>query len=615
MQSLYQNACAYQDTKDRNRKPVTGTCKWFTNHDLFKQWNSGTSKRDRRLLYVTADPGCGKSVLSRYLIDEVLPAAGRLVCYFFFKDDFEEQKSSLRAVCTILYQLFEARSSLLTHAILDAYDKQRDKFFDSFANLWSVFVVTTAQQNVMCIFDALDECREEDMKQLIEAITSVRNTQPSKVGTGGLRCLLTSRPYDHIRRRIQHTLNFEMTSIHLQGDQGAASEELVDEIKLVVDSRINETAEYLGLNSDERVFMQTKLESIPNRTYLWITLIFDGLLQTKIGFNKATVLGMLQRPPLTVDEAYEKILDRDVETGAERRRALHTILAARRPLSLAEMSVALAFQNASSAQGDVSNFIIPQSRFREHLRDLCGLFITVVDEKVYLLHQTAREFLLCSGSRQDEALQRDVQRGTHNRRRYAWKHSMSEATSNSILTNTCIRYLLSDSTHEHALFLSYSGVYWTYHYQQSHAQTRIELAQSARDLCSLQRVRQPWLHIYSGHHGIDHPMPKHGENLCLAAFFGLDKAVRLLLDERHQTGARHRARPVKEIGAVGKVLSKATPKCLSRILYRSGLRNHISNDWKYINMKDRRYYRTPLCWAASEGHEAVVKLLRQGLVS
>jgi hypothetical protein len=188
MQHLYRNACAYVDTKNRNRRRVEGTCKWFTNHELFKRWAVGRSDPGRGLLYVTADPGCGKSVLSRYLIDEVLPAEGRTVCYFFFKDDFEEQKSCLRAACTVLYQLFDARPHLLSDAILERFEKQEERFFESFTNLWNAFVGASTHEDTVCIFDALDECQEEDRKQVINAVMSLHGAQSNKTGGGGLKC-------------------------------------------------------------------------------------------------------------------------------------------------------------------------------------------------------------------------------------------------------------------------------------------------------------------------------------------------------------------------------------------------------------------------------------------
>ena len=145
LQLLYNNACSYERSKNRNRERVTGTCDWFTNHDLFKEWNLPTESRRETsgLLYVTADPGCGKSVLSRYLIDQILPDDGGTVCYFF-KDDFEDQKSSLSALCTLLHQFFDLNPHLLTDTILAKHGARGEKFVESFPELWKIFVDTAS---------------------------------------------------------------------------------------------------------------------------------------------------------------------------------------------------------------------------------------------------------------------------------------------------------------------------------------------------------------------------------------------------------------------------------------------------------------------------------------
>lgn len=131
---LYDNACPYKESKDRNGKRIEGTCNWFTNHLKFKNWNSSTPSEATDLLYVSADPGCGKSVLSRYLIDEVLLHDDRTICYFFFKDDFEDQKGALRAVCTLLHQLFVARRELVTDAIIRRQKAQGENSSNLFPN-------------------------------------------------------------------------------------------------------------------------------------------------------------------------------------------------------------------------------------------------------------------------------------------------------------------------------------------------------------------------------------------------------------------------------------------------------------------------------------------------
>jgi hypothetical protein len=35
-----------------------------------------------------------------------------------------------------------------------------------------------------------------------------------------------------------------------------------------------------------------------------------------------------------------------------------------------------------------------EARFKDLVRNLCGLFVTIVDQKIYLIYQTAKEFLI-----------------------------------------------------------------------------------------------------------------------------------------------------------------------------------------------------------------------------
>jgi len=73
-----------------------------------------------------------------------------------------------------------------------------------------------------------------------------------------------------------------------------------------VESRIHETADFFSLEPDERQLMRKQLESVSNRTYLWITLVFDGLMDNKLGINKSDILNLTRKLPQSVDDAYEK---------------------------------------------------------------------------------------------------------------------------------------------------------------------------------------------------------------------------------------------------------------------------------------------------------------------
>jgi hypothetical protein len=161
----------------------------------------------------------GKSVLSRYLIDEILPDDGRTMCYFFFKDDFEDQKSSLGALCTLLHQLFNMNQHLVTPDILNKHAACGEKFVESFSELWKTFIDVASRQGTVCVLDVLDECQSSNRSQLIDAITVTQ--------IPGLKFLLTSRPYEHIRREFSRKLKAYIALIHLQGDRGSTADVIV----------------------------------------------------------------------------------------------------------------------------------------------------------------------------------------------------------------------------------------------------------------------------------------------------------------------------------------------------------------------------------------------------
>jgi ankyrin repeat domain-containing protein 50 len=116
----------YGDRKDRNPDRIEGICEWFVDHELFRDCKES---RSSRMLWVSADPGCGKSVLAKYLVDSVLSTTeSRTACYFFFKDDLEDQRTVVNALCCILHQLFMQKGILLSEAVLKRFNVDGEKF-------------------------------------------------------------------------------------------------------------------------------------------------------------------------------------------------------------------------------------------------------------------------------------------------------------------------------------------------------------------------------------------------------------------------------------------------------------------------------------------------------
>ncbi|KAL9062687.1 MAG: hypothetical protein Q9157_008713, partial [Trypethelium eluteriae] len=575
LQLLLQRGCISETIKNRNRQRIEGTCNWFTDHKLFKAWNLSTADNASGLLYMTADPGCGKSVLSKYLIDEILPDEGRLVCYFFFKDDFMEQKSACSALCTLLHQIFVADPSLLTNDILTNYQAHDTAFVESLDLLWNTFIIITTGQNVTVVLDALDECSEDDREQLISRITGLYQRGCTKAAPGSNpKFLLTSRPYAYISRRFAAALSGpQLSSIHLQGDKGKASDEIAKEIEKVVDSRIAETARAFHLTDAEQNLMTEKLHAVSNRTYLWITLLFDGLMTRKSALKKQDILHLTRKPPQGVDEAYEAILTKSTDRHMARR-LLQIVLAAEEPLTTSQMAVALAFEGFNQSYEDVIDNIIPDARIQETIKDCCGLFIVFVDKKVYLLHQTAREFLLrpepqCNASMAVQfqfylsyllALLLQLLFAP------TWKHAITITAANTVLTEICISYLYLNLRKEYSSLLRYSALAWADHYRRSYIRCQKTAAPIAWELCELFRADESWIDICERIMNV----PRKGPALCLAATLGLETVIGYALKNNWAA---------------------------------------VNVDLREIDQKDDEYGRTPLSWAAEWGHEAVVRML------
>ncbi|TPR05197.1 Fungal specific transcription factor domain family protein [Aspergillus niger] len=387
------NTCPYEDRKNRNNRRVPGTCEWFTTHLKFTNWQQSTSHDLAGLLWVSADPGCGKSVLTRYLVDEVLCNEKQTVCYFFFKDDFPDQRNAAGALSPILHQIFVAQPQLLSDTVLKKLETDGEKLIQSFHKLWDILMSVSAQEEareIICILDALDECRDRD--ELIEAVTMFYQGLHRD---RKLKFLMTSRPYPHIER-LFWKLRTRLPTIHLSGDGEEEVQKISHEIGLVISKRVSDIGKQRSLEEDERNLLEQQLTAVENRTYLWVSLTLD-VLENMPGFTKGNIRRVIQHLPTTVESAYERILDRSLDKK-KAKVLLHIITAAVRPFSLEELSFAWAIHInlVDTNLTAISDDLEPKERFRETLRDLCGLFVVVIDEKIYLLHQTAKEFLVQS---------------------------------------------------------------------------------------------------------------------------------------------------------------------------------------------------------------------------
>ncbi|CAP66456.1 uncharacterized protein PODANS_4_3680, partial [Podospora anserina S mat+] len=136
-------------------------------------------RKNRNPDVVQADPGCGKSVLAKHLVEDVIPTTtARKTCYFLFKDDVEDQKTMNSALSCVLHQLYLILRASRAHA---------------------------PEQN---------------------------RSMPD------LSFILTSRPLQAIRREFQLRDSPGSSVIHLRGESQEEIQKISDEINIFIRARV-----------------------------------------------------------------------------------------------------------------------------------------------------------------------------------------------------------------------------------------------------------------------------------------------------------------------------------------------------------------------------------------
>lgn len=577
----------YEDRKNRNPDRVPGTCQWFLNNDKFHEWAENDSSD---LLWVTADPGCGKSVLSKSLVDSELESTLSLTtAYFFFKDDSPEQRSATHAVCALLHQLCIQNRALLRIAV-GIYQKNGSQLTLSFAWVWDLLLAVTQHPEageVVCILDALDECEERDKETLISSLNGLYASQESFEGR--LKFLITSRPYYDIEE------SFDQNTLRLAGED--ESDTIKYEIDLVIKERVSKIASRKRLDPKTRAALQDRLLQTENRTYLWLHLTLD---RVERGFGLATPKKMrafIDELPRTINQAYEAMLDRSPQPE-QARKLLHIVLAAVRPLDLREMNMALNIEEGQASRKEVDFY--PENSFGTYVKNLCGLLVSIFDARIYLLHQTVKEFLL-PRAMTSGAIKRTDSVGV-------WKHSMEPSESNLVLASTCLYYLSfavfdEDTSRDEYNpeknydFLIYAALYWQNHFKFAREERRV--IELWYHVCDMETRRfnswyQVWLQHENKHDLKLKPIVRKTSPLMLASTFGHDVIVRQLTEGKAE-------REFEDWCGMTPLMSAA--KYGHEIVVSSLIRVGA-----LLEAQDFRLL-TPLAYAATYGHEHVVRVL------
>ncbi|KAK4447117.1 hypothetical protein QBC34DRAFT_468419 [Podospora aff. communis PSN243] len=430
-----------------NPKRVEGTCEWFFGDADFRNWREA----EEGVLWVTAGPGCGKSVLARALVDErglTTRVTTTSVAHFFFKKGDGRRVSAPNALAAVMHQLFTqdgGRRDLIDDA-LRRHRSYGPALATNFNELWQIlahYVASPGAGEVVCVLDALDECDERDREMLLERIRDFYQRRKAGDQRGKLKFFITSRPHDGIEAALGR-LSRVGALVHIDGD--GLSREIGDEINLVIDDKLSTIT--ASFSEQDRKRISDKLKAMKHRTYLWLHLTLDIIEKAPSRFCRARDLeSFLAKLPSEVSEAYEQVLSHSTDRH-QTETLLNLVVAAQRPLTLDEANIALtlALDDPTPTTIDELN-PWPRDRFKAVVQRLCGLFVTAGDGKLSLIHQTARDFLL----------------SPHRSPNGEWKGCLSlpEPTTSHVYLDPKEYQSLQQ---QHA-FLSYAAAHWPTHHR------------------------------------------------------------------------------------------------------------------------------------------------------
>jgi ankyrin repeat protein len=473
LQSLWPDGIDYESQKNQNPKRVFDTCLWTLENPKYLEWRDNG---EQTLLWISADPGCGKSVLARCIVDEDLPRvfpndSSKRVLYYFFKDTSLEQRSVSRAISMILHQLFMSHPRLIQYA-LPKYKEKGAALFTIFSELWSIFTAAATDPtagNIICVLDALDECNDQEQPRLLERLEDFCLGPRTSSSASRLKFLVTSRPYFEIRRRFDRVLEAS-NNIELAGNNESTS--IKKEIDLVIKHQVANLKRENRLAPKVSEHLEKRLLETEHRTYLWLHLLWNIVRKNLSGTN-FEMDRLIDNLPDDIKGSYEVLLQKCPDPVFARK-VLQIVLVAARPLTLTEIDVALNVNEQTSSYATLEQE--GPSRLQETLPSRCGLMISIIQSKVYFIHQTVKEFLLGK---------LDIEHPAGR----VWQQSLELEESHHLLAKICLRSISFSEVELHRAslwnallpedaremepstycrshtFLSYSAVYWADHFR------------------------------------------------------------------------------------------------------------------------------------------------------
>jgi hypothetical protein len=353
------------------------SCSWIFQDQSFLNWWENDSYP---VLWIHGDPGKGKTMMMIAIIEELTkrlktePSEHGLLSYFFCQNTDQRLNTTAAVLRGLIFMLLRQQTTLIHH-LRKRYEEAGDSFLQGpnsvYALLDLLFNILEDPElpAVYLMVDALDEC-DADIHQLIGRITR------SQSSSGEVKWIMTSRNEPVFKQQLEHSgqphTSLELNSTHVARAVGK-----------FIDHKVDDLTKWKQYSKELSIYVKDSLVRKADGTFLWAALVCKALKNVATWKTRSAI----EKFPPGLEPLYDRMMAQLRNGGDEEdigiyEQTIRSITLVCRPLSLTELPVLARLPEELHGN-------------RETMEDLisrCGSFLTIRQDTVYLVHQSAKDY-------------------------------------------------------------------------------------------------------------------------------------------------------------------------------------------------------------------------------
>jgi ankyrin repeat protein/nucleoside phosphorylase len=367
------------------KKAHAKTCRWLLSKPEYLDWLDNTKLGEHHgVLWMKGKPGTGKSTIMKFALANARKTMkDRIIMSFFFNARGEDlEKSTVGLYRALLSEILERVPEL--QCVFDTLELRtwnsgghHQWGVELLKDLFEQAILRLEQSSLMCFIDALDECAEHQVRDMISFFEHVGELT---VDAGiHFRVIFSSRhyPYITIKRGLE---------LILEGQEGH-----IQDITNYVNSELK-----IG-HSNRAMQIRGELQEKASGVFMWIILVVEILNKEYDRGRVHALQQILHRIPGDLHELFRDILTRDSHNRNELLLCIQWVLFARQPLKPEELYFAILSGIEPEALAEWNTDVITIDVIRRFILNSSKGLAEITRSKartVQFIHESVRDFLL-----------------------------------------------------------------------------------------------------------------------------------------------------------------------------------------------------------------------------